>query len=325
MLFRSADLDLDVEFGIGSSQSSSGTSTPSRGITQEQIAALEGGLSSSFWGSQSGTSYPGSEMSFEQEERRYGLGVEPIALNIDPNRLQRIEIARAQQLEDRTREQVIGGLVSEMVQYTAEGEAYQQEMERRNRLYDLLGDVSAAGIQIETANPSEMTENEIRQVARTIAGAQKKGFFGRAEMSAMETFVQSPLEIESAEMEQEPGGRSLQSILATQDEFGSRGSLALAGGAAVARRRAKPVVSKEVKMEQKAQQAHAEFQQFLSTGQVPKNIAKIRKYLPPEQEQQLMAAVQTLTPARQAEIRRQEGRKTPPTGAKGGGGFSLFD
>lgn len=236
-----ADLDLDEQFEIGYSQPPSGAQSPSMRITQEQVAALEGGLSSSFWGSQSGSSYPGSEMSFEQEESRYGLGVEPIALNIDPARLQRIEIARAQQLEDRTREQVIGGLVSEMVHYTAQGEAYEQERERRNRLYDLLGDVSAAGIEIETANPSEMTENEIRQVARTIAGAQKKGFFGRSEMAAMETFQQSPLEIESAEMEQEPGGQSLQSILATQDEFGSRGSLALAGGAAVAKRRGRPV------------------------------------------------------------------------------------
>ena len=229
-----ADLDLDENFDLaggsgGGSRASgsrasgsgraSGFSTPGSGGMPAEFQ----GLGSSFWGEEGGSQAGESERSFRSQEEEYGLGVEPINLNIDPARLQRIQAVRAVQSEERARMEVVGSLVGEMVGGVSGYLASEQEQERRDKLRGMLYET---GLIYEVENPNDMTEEQLRTVARVREGQRKRGFFGRAEQASEETFLDQPLEIESAEM----GGQSLQSMLATVDEFGSRGSLALAGG-----------------------------------------------------------------------------------------------
>jgi len=245
-----ADLDLDENFDIGSG-TGSGSGTPGSRYSVEQMRQIMGtmeafpqqaGLSDSFWGSGGSSAV---SQSGESEESRldleYGMGVDPIALNIDPLRLQRIEAVRAIQAEERARQEVVGSLTTEMVSEVAGFSAIEQERERQNRLRALMYETGIFDVE----NPGDMSEDQLRIVARTREAQARRGFFGRAEMLANETFLEQPLEIESAEM----GGASLQEMLATVDEFGARGSLALAGGG-VARRVGRPTgfrVSEESK------------------------------------------------------------------------------
>lgn len=254
-----ADLDLDENFDIagrGSSASGTGSSTPQSRISVRQMAEFMGsmelfpsggGLSESFWeGRGSGAASVSGESEGSWLSQEYGMGVEPINLNIDPLRLQRIQATRAASSEERARQEVVGSLVGEMVSVAAGFEAQEQEEERQARVRSLMYETGIMDVQ----NPADMTEDQLRLVARTREAQARRGFFGRAEMASEQTFLEQPLEIESAEMGMEPGGRSLQEVLGTVDQFGSRGSLALAsGGGAV--RRGRPVESQEQKQERK--------------------------------------------------------------------------
>lgn len=235
-----ADLDLDSNFdfeggsrggsragSLGGSRAGSGRASGAQSPgSGGGMAAEFQGLGSSFWGQGSeyeGSQAGGSERSFSQQEEEYGMGVEPIALNIDPGRLERIQAVRAVQSEERARMEIVGSLVGEMVGGLSGYLASEQEQDRRDRLRGMLYE---SGLIYDVQNPNDMTEEQLRTVARVRAGQRRRGFFGRAEQSSEETFLGQPLEIESAEM----GRRSLQDILGTVDEFGSRGSVALAGG-----------------------------------------------------------------------------------------------
>ena len=235
-----ADLDLDANFdleggsrggsragSLGGSRAGSGRASGAQSPgSGGGMAAEFQGLGSSFWGQ--GSEYEGSqagefEGSFSQQEEQYGMGVEPINLNIDPARLERIQAVRAVQSEERARMEIVGSLVGEMVGGLSGYLASQQEQDRRDRLRGMLYE---SGLIYDVQNPNDMTEEQLRTVARVREGQRRRGFFGRAEQASQQTFLDQPLEIESAEM----GGQSLRSILATVDEFGSRGSVALAGG-----------------------------------------------------------------------------------------------
>jgi hypothetical protein len=235
-----ADLDLDSNFdfeggsrggsragSLGGSRAGSGRASGAQSPgSGGGMAAEFQGLGSSFWGE--GSEYEGSqagefEGSFSQQEEQYGMGVEPINLNIDPARLERIQAVRAVQSEERARMEIVGSLVGDMVGGLSGHLASQQEQDRRDRLRGMLYE---SGLYYDVQNPNDMTEEQLRTVARVREGQRRRGFFGRAQQASEETFLDQPLEIESSEM----GGRSLQDILATVDEFGSRGSVALAGG-----------------------------------------------------------------------------------------------
>lgn len=233
-----ADLDLDQNFDLAGGSGSGSRASGSRASGSGRVSGISSpgsggmpsdfqGLGSSFWGqeggSQAGSQAGESERSFRSQEEEYGLGVEPINLNIDPARLQRIQAVRAVQSEERARMEVVGSLVGEMVGGISGYLASEQEQERRDKLRGMLYET---GLIYDVENPNDMTEEQLRTVARVREGQRKRGFFGRAQQASEETFLDQPLEIESAEM----GGQSLQSMLATVDEFGSRGSLALAGG-----------------------------------------------------------------------------------------------
>jgi len=249
-----ADLDLDENFDVAgrgsmaSSQIGSGTgtgaSTPRSGggMSSTQLAEIMGrmeafpqssGLSESFWeGRGSGAASVSGESEASWLSQEYGMGVEPVNVNLDPTFLQNIQLMRAASSEERARMEVVGSLVGEMVSDVAGYEAFQQEQERQAGVRQLMYETGIMDVQ----NPADFTEADLRIVARANEEARRRGFFGRAEMAADETFMEQPLEIESAEMGMEPGGRSLQEMLGTVDEFGSRGSLALASGGGAARR-----------------------------------------------------------------------------------------
>ena len=247
------ELDLDEQFDLAGGSGGGSRAGGSRASGSGRVSGISSpgssgmpsefqGLGSSFWGqeggSQAGSQAGESERSFRSQEEEYGLGVEPINLNIDPARLQRIQAVRAVQSEERARMEVVGSLVGEMVGGVSGYLASEQEQERRDKLRGMLYET---GLIYDVENPNDMTEEQLRTVARVREGQRKRGFFGRAEQASEETFMEQPLEIESAEMGMEPGGRSLQEMLGTSDEFGSRGSLALAsGGGGAARPRGRP-------------------------------------------------------------------------------------
>lgn len=349
-----ADLDLDENFDIaGRGSMASGLSTPGSSISQrmerpalgesffvpmnatslrEALAAGEaGGLSDEYWSSSRGSSVSGissladrstvagselsdaTDRSWRTNESSYGLGVEPVNVNLDPTYLQNIQQMRAASSEERARMEVVGSLVGEMVSGVAGYEAFQQEQERQAGVRQLMYEAGIMDVQ----NPADMTEADLRIVARANEEARRRGFFGRAEMAADETFLEQPLEIESAEMGMEPGGRSLQEVLGTVDEFGSRGSLALASGG-VAVRRGRPRESEEAKAERRAIIRQAEE----ATGVRGLSIAEARQVVAGEFPRRVM---ESMYPEAAANLYRgmappqpKSKKKQPPVRLEGG-------
>lgn len=229
--------------GSGSQTPMSSSSFLGRQLDPSMLASMEGGLSESFWGGGGGASagYMSGRQSevgsWESEE--YGLGVEPVNLNMDPTRLAQLEILRADVLGNRLREGAIGSLLGEMVSGVSGEEAVRQYNEKMTRLNELYQESVRSGMMPlgEVANPTDINEADIRTMARFQA-ANQQGFFGRSELRSDQTYAMSPFEQESnaynysieAEFGESP-----------DPEFGSRGSLALAsGGGGAARPRGRP-------------------------------------------------------------------------------------
>jgi len=217
--------------GSGAATPRSSSSFMGRQLSQEMLASMEGGLSASFWGGASAGSMSGRQSeagsgSWEGEE--FGLGVEPVNLNMDPTRLAQLEILRADVLGNRLREGAIGSLLGEMVSGVSGEEAVRQYQEKRTRLQELGQAAMASGMPSlgEITNPSDLNEADLRTMAR-FQSANQRGFFGRSELRSDLTYAQSPFEQESNayaySIEAEFGERP-------DPEFGSRGSLALASG-----------------------------------------------------------------------------------------------
>jgi len=230
--------------GGGSAYGGSGAATPrssssfmGKQLSSSMVAAMEGGLSASFWGGGNADSMSARQSeagSWEQEE--FGLGVEPVNLNMDPTRLAQLEILRADVLGNRLREGAIGSLLGEMVSGVSGEEAVRQYEANRKSLEELGQAAMRSGMPSlgEISNPNDITEADVRTMARFQA-ANRGGFFGRSELRSDLTYAQSPFEQESNafsySIEAEFGERP-------DPEFGSRGSLALAsGGGGVARPR----------------------------------------------------------------------------------------
>jgi ribosomal protein L12E/L44/L45/RPP1/RPP2 len=317
--------------GGGSAYGGSGAATPrssssfmGKQLSSSMVAAMEGGLSASFWGGGSAGSMSGRQSeagsgSWEGEE--FGLGVEPVNLNMDPTRLAQLEILRSNVLGDRLREGAIGSLLGEMVSGVSGEEAVRQYQANRTRLEELGQAAMRSGMPSlgEIANPNDLNEADIRTMARFQA-ANRGGFFGRSELRSDLTYAESPFEQESnafsysieAEFGQQP-----------DPDFGSAGSLALAsGGGGAVRRRGRPAgytMSEESRAKigetrrartltgRAADEAMS--RALMSTGRA--GIATITsRAMGPYAEQQ--AARQ-----RAEERRRKE--------EEGAGGFSLFD
>lgn len=126
-----------------------------------------------------------------------------------------------------------------MVSGVSGEEAVRQYQEKRTRLEELGQAAMRSGMPSlgEITNPSDITEADVRTMARFEA-ANQRGFFGRSELRSDITYAQSPFEQESNayaySIEAEFGERP-------DPEFGSRGSLALAsGGGGGARPRGRP-------------------------------------------------------------------------------------
>jgi ribosomal protein L12E/L44/L45/RPP1/RPP2 len=206
------------------------------------LAAMEGGLSASFWGGASAGSMSGRQSeagsgSWEGEE--FGLGVEPVNLNMDPTRLAQLEILRSNVLGDRLREGAIGSLLGEMVSGVSGEEAVRQYQANRTRLEELGQAAMRSGMPSlgEIANPNDLNEADVRTMARFQA-ANRGGFFGRSELRSDLTYAQSPFEQESNAF-----SYSIEAEFGEQPDpdFGSEGSLALAsGGGGAVRRRGRP-------------------------------------------------------------------------------------
>lgn len=223
--------------GSGAATPRSSSSFMGRQLPASFLEDIEGGLGlgfralASFWGGQSAGSMSGRQSeagsgSWEGEE--FGLGVEPVNLNMDPTRLAQLEILRSNVLGDRLREGAIGSLLGEMVSGVSGEEAVRQYQADRTRLQELGQAAMRSGMPSlgEISNPNDITEADVRTMARFNA-ANERGFFGRSELRSDITYAQSPFEQESNayafSIEAEFGERP-------DPEFGSRGSLALASG-----------------------------------------------------------------------------------------------
>jgi len=247
-----SEMEIEAYGGGGSAYGGgSGSQTPAsvrssssfmgRPLSPSMVAAMEGGLSASFWGGASAGSRSARQSeagSWEEEE--FGLGVEPVNLNMDPTRLAQLEILRADVLGNRLREGAIGSLLGEMVAGVSGQEAVRQYEEKLIRLQELGSSAMASGMTSmgEIANPNDLTEADVRTMARFQA-ANRGGFFGRSELRSDLTYAQSPFEQESNAFSYSIEAEFGQQL--PDPEFGSAGSLALAsGGGGGVRRRGRP-------------------------------------------------------------------------------------
>jgi len=336
-----SEMELDEQIGGGGSVygGGSGSQTPAssvrssssfmgRPISASMVAAMEGGLSDSFWGGASAGSRSARQSeagSGSWEEEEFGLGVEPVNINMDPTRLAQLEILRSNVLGDRLREGAIGSLLGEMVSGVSGQEAVRQFEQRLIRLQELGSSAMASGMTSmgEIANPNDLTEADVRTMARFQA-ANRKGFFGRSELRSDITYAQNPFEQETNAF-----SNSIEAEFGQQNpdpEFGSAGSLALAsGGGGAVRRRGRPV---GYTMSEESRAKIGETRRARALGGEAADIAMSRTLTSlgrPGLASITAQARGSFGPYTKQQAARQKAQERRKEEKEGAGGFSLFD